>query len=68
MSTRQIKALMVLRGVKSKDIAHETGVTETWVSLVLNGRRKSPRIRKAIANAVGIPVEDLWPNGNNKAA
>lgn len=67
MSTREIKALMILKGITSVDIARKTGVSATWISLVLNGRKPSKRIRKAIAQAVGKPVEELWPN-NNRAA
>lgn len=59
---RKIKALMVLKGVKSIDIATQTGVSPTWVSLVLNGHKKSKRIRQAIADALGIKVKDLWSN------
>lgn len=65
---RKVKSLMMLKGLRSKDIAKDLGVTETWVSLVLNGRRRSPRVRQAFADALGMNVEELWPNGNNKAA
>lgn len=58
---RKVKALMILNGVTGRDIARLTGVSETWVSLVLNNRRKSDRIRTAIAEAIRAKVSDLWP-------
>lgn len=68
MSNREIKALIVLKGTSISDIARQARVSRQWVSMVVNGHKKSKRIRKAIAQAVGKPVEELWPNGNNKAA
>ncbi|MCL4873086.1 helix-turn-helix domain-containing protein [bacterium] len=68
MSNREIKALIVLNGTSLSAIARSARVSRQWVSMVVNGHKKSRRIRKAIAAAVGKEVEDLWPNGNNKAA
>lgn len=62
METHEIKALMMLKKVTSASIAKKENVSRTWVSLVLTGRRNSPRIRKAIATAVGWPVTKLWPD------
>lgn len=61
---QRIRSLMILKGVKCIDIAKQTEVSRTWVSLVLNGHKNSIRIRKAIADALGMKVEDLWPNKN----
>lgn len=63
---RKVKSIMMLKGVTSKAIAKQAKVSETWVSLVLNGRGTSARIRRAIADAVDMKVEDLW--NNHKAA
>lgn len=60
VSPNEIKALMMLKGVTNIRIAKEEGVSKTWVSLVLNNHKKSARIRLAIANALGVKVEDLW--------
>jgi lambda repressor-like predicted transcriptional regulator len=65
---REIKAEMMRRGVTTIQIARALGVTRTWVSLVLNERAESPRVRKAIAEALGVKVKDLWPNDNHKRA
>lgn len=68
MSNLEIKALIVLNGTSISEIARKAGVTREWVSLVVNGHKKSKKIRKVIAQAVGKSVDELWPNGNNKAA
>lgn len=59
---RKVKSIMMLKGITSKAIAKKAGVSETWISLVINGRGTSARIRKAIADAVDMKVEDLWSN------
>ncbi|WKZ32959.1 MAG: transcriptional regulator [Thermodesulfobacteriota bacterium] len=65
---RKVKALMVLNNIKGVDIAKKLGVSPTTVYVVLSGKGKSRRIQKAVAEALDMTVEDLWPNGNNKAA
>jgi len=65
---RKIKSLMVLAGVCNRDICRKLGVSETWVSLVVNGKAPSVRIRQAIADACGQPYEKLWGKRNKKAA
>jgi len=61
----KVKSLMVLKGVKQVDICRKLHVTPQTVSLIVSGKKKSARIRAAIAKALGVKVEDLWPNGNN---
>ncbi len=65
---RRIKAAMALAGVCNMDICRKLGVSATWVSLVLNGKASSERVRKAIADAVGQPYERLWGKESKKAA
>ena len=61
LDPRQRKAALVLHGVSQADIARRAGVTPTHVSDVLHGRRRSPRVERAIAEALGRAVEDLFP-------
>ncbi|MDA8106176.1 MAG: hypothetical protein M0Z71_12465 [Nitrospiraceae bacterium] len=49
-------------------LAERIGRTRTWTSQVLHGHEKSPLTRKLIAEALGMKVEDLWPNNNHKKA
>lgn len=64
-----------LRGKAKKDlykinitaVANMIGRTRTWTSLVLNGHEKSPATRKLIASALGVSVEELWPEHRRAA-
>ena len=49
-------------------LAREIGVHQSTVSLVLNGRRRSARIEAAIADAIGLPVDMVFPARPAKAA
>lgn len=64
---RKAKSIMMLKGITSKSIASKCGVSETWVSLVLNNKGTSARIRKAIADALDVSVDELW-NGHKRRA
>lgn len=55
-----VKLLMRIYGVKSKDVAAACGVTAGAVSNTINGVNKSYRIRKEIATRIGINFEVLW--------
>jgi transcriptional regulator with XRE-family HTH domain len=57
---RKIKSLMMLKGITGKEIARRERVSMTWVSLVLNGRAPSERIRRAIAEALRVSYESIW--------
>lgn len=65
MTPREIRALMVLHGVKIVDVAKKAGVTPAYVHHTINstGRNKGYRIRPYIAEAVGKNVNDIWPDG-----
>ncbi|ODA43273.1 hypothetical protein THER_2004 [Thermodesulfovibrio sp. N1] len=59
---------MLIKEVKKSDlirpnlsaIAKKIGKTRTWVSLVWNRRKKSRHTQELIAEALGIPYEELW--------
>ena len=57
---RKVKALLVERGIKQKDIAEELGVLLSTVSGVLNGHHSSARIRAYITKRLGKSCERLW--------
>ena len=64
----EIKALMVLKGVKQADICRKLHVRPASVSQIVSGKKVSARIRAAIAKALGVTVSDLWPENNHKKA
>ncbi len=65
---RSVKALLVDRGVKQVDIAHGCAVSPALVSGVVSGKKKSRRVRRAIARALGMKVSDLWQTSGGREA
>jgi lambda repressor-like predicted transcriptional regulator len=68
METNEIKAAMILQGVTTKQIAEGLGITAQAIGPVISGRRSNPRIRAAIAEALGRSVEEIWPVPTGKEA
>jgi len=61
-----IKLELKTKGLTQAEIATMLKVTPVSVHDVITGKRKNPRIRKAIAMAIGKPVADLWPDTTKK--
>lgn len=62
MDPVKIKSQMILAGVTQTDIANELGVSQPSVNRVIAGIDVSDRIRRAIAEAIGINVKRIWPS------
>lgn len=61
MTEKEIRILLLLADVSQVSIANKLEIPRSAVHQVITGVRHNPRIRKAIAAAVGRPVEQLWP-------
>jgi predicted transcriptional regulator len=67
--SRYISALLLLHDVRQDEIADQLGVSVALVSMVVTNRRggtkkhgpKITLVRKAIADALGTTIEELWP-------
>lgn len=57
----RIKSALALRGLTLSSLARELEVAPTTVSIVSRGFRRSRRIERAIAEAVGCSPAELWP-------
>jgi transcriptional regulator with XRE-family HTH domain len=62
-----IKALLILHGVKQMDLVEKFGVSQPYISQIVKGSRKPVKkqgrlVRQAIAEALGMKVEELWPD------
>lgn len=68
MKPNERRAELVRRGVKVASIARELGITGPSVSQVINERRSTPRIKEAIAKAIGKPVDEVFPDPTKEAA
>ncbi|MBT9556835.1 MAG: helix-turn-helix transcriptional regulator [Myxococcales bacterium] len=60
MAPNEIRALLVLRGVRITDIAQQCNASRQHVGQVVSGMRATPRIREAIAFALGTTVDALF--------
>jgi len=56
-----IKAAMKERKISQVALAKILKVHPVCVNEVVNGKRKNPRIRAAIAMAVNKQVNEIWP-------
>ena len=65
MDALEIKYRLARKGIKQMDIAKNIGVSRATISYVVNGHSPSARIREAVAEALGLPVGDIWPDDDN---
>lgn len=56
----KVRALLVEKGIKQKDIAEALDVSPGVVCGVIGGYFSSRRVRKAIADALQMPYEKVW--------
>ena len=62
MKPNEIKAALVLRGITVTSIARSLGVVRPNVSQTIGGIRRTARIRQAIADAIELPVRQVFPD------
>ncbi|MBP8699723.1 MAG: helix-turn-helix domain-containing protein [Syntrophorhabdaceae bacterium] len=60
---RRIKAMLVMKGIKIADIAHELGLNPRTLYTVIHyyPTKKSRRVQEAIARLLNKPFEKIWP-------
>ena len=67
---RYISALLLIHGIRQDEIAQKLKVSKPLVSMVVTRKRGGTKkhgpkvvlIRQAVAKALGMPVEELWPS------
>jgi transcriptional regulator with XRE-family HTH domain len=59
--TERRRAALRASGLKQAELAARIGVSRQSVGLVLAGHHRSRHVEQAIADAAGVPVEDLFP-------
>jgi lambda repressor-like predicted transcriptional regulator len=67
-TTIKIRVMMMRKGLTGAAIARSMGVTRATVNETIRLHWKSPRTRKAIADALQVPYEKLWGEKPRKAA
>jgi len=62
LKPKVIRGHIYTAGLTPEALAKKLGVSESAISQTIHGLLKSPRIRQAIADAIGKPVEEIWPS------
>lgn len=62
------KAHLVLKRTRYSDIARQLGCTQGHVGQVASGKRRSERVERAIAHAIGMPLAKVFPAQERTAA
>jgi len=60
MNEKEIKAKLILKGIKQVDIARDLGLDKTTVNKIIHRRGRSKRIEEYIANLLGLSYEKVW--------
>jgi lambda repressor-like predicted transcriptional regulator len=66
MTPYRLKQKLKKHGISQFELARQLGVTRQAVNHVVLGRRKTERIRQAIAKALGLEVANIWPERPKK--
>lgn len=66
MDKAEIIKLLKVAGVSQTAIAKMLKVSPAAVHYVVSGKKRTPRIRQAVALVVGKPVSELWPHSAKK--
>ena len=61
MKPNEIRGHLLLKNVRSSDVARKIGVSDAAVSQVISGTAVSARISAEIARIIGKPVSEIWP-------
>lgn len=64
MSPLDIRIELMRRGITLKDIARRAGVSTPTVCKTIRGNSayRGRRVRPYVAEALGLAVEDIWPD------
>lgn len=68
MTLRKIKSLMVLKGIRTVDVARKANRSRVTVSIVLTGKGVSRHIQQTVADMLGLPYDALWGRKTKKRA
>lgn len=62
---QKIRIELIKKKTSAAEIGRRLGITRNAIWLTIHGKTKKLRNRKAIAEAVGLKVEDLWPSNGD---
>jgi len=56
-----IRAIMLCKGITTKQLAEELGITHSYLSLLIYGKKKNRRYRRKILEKLNLPP-NFWEN------
>lgn len=66
MEPKRLHHELKIRGISQKELAARIGVSPQAISAVVCGTKNICRIRQAIADALGLPVDAVFAFNNNQ--
>jgi lambda repressor-like predicted transcriptional regulator len=63
---RYVSGLLIQHGITQAELVEKSGLSQSFLSNIINGRRigakeKGKIARQVIADSLGMKVEELWP-------
>lgn len=62
--TGEIVALLHVNKISQRELANELGVTDIYISMLLNGARKTPSAKERMEAAINAIIERRKEEGN----
>ena len=59
LNERKVKDLMARRGLSGGDLARMLRSTQPTVWRTVTGKTRNPRLQRAIARALGVPLKEI---------
>ena len=59
-AVKRVKKLIIEKSLSVSELSRRTGYSISYISMVINGRRKNPDVRDAIARALERTTQELW--------
>jgi hypothetical protein len=59
-AAKRVKKLIIEKSLTVSELSKRTGYSISYVSMVINGRRKNREVRDAIARALERNSQELW--------
>jgi DNA-binding XRE family transcriptional regulator len=58
----KLRIAMWQKGITGAEVGRRIGVHRVTVHQTIRGKAKGLRVRIALAEAVGLPITDIWPD------
>lgn len=67
---RAVRARLIELDMRPVDLAHEAHLSESYVSMLLNGKIPDPKLSKAaeVAEALDMSMRELWERSRDVPA